>query len=124
MGLLSLLAAIQWEHTDEYYAVSWDFGFELVSVRAYVFLAPEVADPVRAFYAEVFPEYCYVGLGFSGVEQADCFRAVFHILGHNEILLGFFNNRGLLAQRILVDLDDLGIAEDIECELIELFHIA
>ena len=63
-----LFGAARGKEADEGDAVAGDFGFEEVSVSAQVFLAPEVADTVRAFNAEVRPRHEDAALGLRGVE--------------------------------------------------------
>ena len=112
------------EYADELDAVTWDICFEFVLVFAQVFLTPEVADATAAFDFKVAPCDYDSSLDRRDVEQADGLRAVFHVLGHDEILIGPPDDRGLPAQRILIDLNNLGVAKDIQREIVELIHVA
>jgi len=43
------------EQTDQYDAVTWDFGLELAVERAEVFLPPEVSDPHLPAQSQIGP---------------------------------------------------------------------
>ncbi len=82
-----------------------DLGFKFLFVNAEVFLAPEIADGLRAVEAEVGPIGHDGGGLFTAVEQANGFGAVFKVSGpdfqgviHRDATAGF-------AERILVHVE-------------------
>jgi hypothetical protein len=58
------------------------------------------------------------------IEQTNRLRAVGEILDQHEFIAGLALNFGLLAERILIHLDDFGVAEHVQRERVELGHVA
>ena len=93
-------------HANQHYAVPANGGGELVVERAEVFLPPEIADDLLAADAEVGPLHGDRRLDAAAVEQADGLRAVLHVLRPDFAVSVANQQRGLLAERILVDFQE------------------
>ncbi len=123
-SLLSPCAGAYGKETEENNAVPGDSGLEFILIYADVLLPPQVPHSPRAFDAQLRGANRYRPVNLIEIEQPDRQRAVLHRLGEDEHPVGPDDWLSLPTQSILINLDYLGVAEDIERKLVQPRHIA
>jgi len=100
------------EDSDQYYPAGWNLGRELFFVIPQIFLSPEVANTMFSGQTEFGPTDGDDLLALTSIAESHREAAIFHLLAQDEGVGGFADNAGTFAQRILIHLDDLRIAQD------------
>lgn len=89
-----------------------------------VLLPPYITDRLGSRNTKLVPLHTHLLFFLAEVEEAERTTAVSHRLGKNKLAVGPGNDACLFAKSILIDGDDLGIAQYVESEGIKAAHVA
>ena len=96
----------------------------MIGEHAEILLSPEIADEVCAGEFEVGPFNLDCCLGAASVKKANGFGSVVKFLCPDFRVVGGGHSTGLFAERILIDIENFVIGEEVQCKLVQLFKIA
>src|SRR5690349_18420881 len=86
-------------------------------------LSPNVSDPLGTFYFDVAPFGSHVRGELPSIAEPDRLGTVFETLDHQERLAFERNHSRAFPKHILIDIDHLRIAKNVQGERIELPHV-
>jgi len=111
-------------HTRQYDAVRRNFRGQFLCLHPEFLLSPQIADTLVSADSQIIPRHGNLSRTRREIEQSHRLRTVLQFLDEQKFIAGLAQNLGLLAERVLIHLDDFRVAEHVQCEGIQPGHVA